>query len=501
MKHRILHLLVAASFVSAAACSILDEKVESFITPDNFYLNVNQARAGLDGCYIPLRYIYTSTFELATEGVTDLCFSTSGAQDAKLDISPANPRFGKTMWTQCYKGVRYCNDAVYRLGLSPMDSVKTAPFIAEAKVLRGLYYYLLTSFFGDVPFYEEAVIDLDVLDRIQHLPRMSADDTRDFIVDDIASCIGALPRGRSCDVADERAGSAMGYMVMAKAAMWNRRWEDASVALDSLESFYGALSAYPLSDIPFRNKNTPESIFEIQHTYTRGGLSVVSNLAPMCMPQNHKSGTSIYSNVEIEELGEEATVWEPIRPNRYFYEGLMPDSAGDLRKGMTCVLGWNGEPFINSSGSKVSRPYLGPKFWCPGMVSTYDSNNYKVFRYADALLMQAECLCMLDDRDGSLARLNQVKARAGIKQLTSVSSTSRLMEEIQKERGRELFGEFQRKFDLVRWGIWYQVVNDFSDYLSALRPYLQPCKEYYPIPDSECGLSGRALDNNAYKAK
>ena len=33
------------------------------------------------------------------------------------------------------------------------------PWIAEAKVLRALYYYYLTSTFGDVPFYTEAVTE------------------------------------------------------------------------------------------------------------------------------------------------------------------------------------------------------------------------------------------------------------------------------------------------------------------------------------------------------
>ena len=37
---------------------------------------------------------------------------------------------------------------------------------------------------------------------------------------------------------------------------------------------YGPLSQYDYAqNILFRNKNTPESIMEIQHTYTQGGLT------------------------------------------------------------------------------------------------------------------------------------------------------------------------------------------------------------------------------------
>ena len=178
MKIKSIYLAFAVAFL-ASCSSLLDEKVESFVQPDKFYRNASQARAGLDGCYIPLRYIYTSTLEIATEGVTDLCYSTSGTQDSQLDISPANPRFGKTMWTQCYKGVRYCNDALYGLERSPMDSSSRVGFIAEAKVMRAMYYYLLTAFFGDVPFWDYPVTSIDVLQKIRKLPRMSAADTRD----------------------------------------------------------------------------------------------------------------------------------------------------------------------------------------------------------------------------------------------------------------------------------------------------------------------------------
>ena len=66
------------------------------------------------------------------------------------------------------------------------------------------------------------------------------------------------------------------------------------------------------------------------------------------------------------------------------------------------------------------------------------------------------------------------------------------------ERARELFGEFQRKFDLVRWGVWYERTKNYNNY-ATLQSYMEPCHEYYPIPDSQVLASGGALDNNEYK--
>ena len=52
------------------------------------------------------------------------------------------------------------------------------------------------------------------------------------------------------------------------------------------------------------------------------------------------------------------------------------------------------------------------------------------------------------------------RTRAGLKPYV-YRSPARLQDEIRNERARELFGEFQRKYDLVRWGIWYQSVLDY----------------------------------------
>ena len=54
---------------------------------------------------------------------------------------------------------------------------------------------------------------------------------------------------------------------------WNKQWDVALDALEQIETIYGPLSQYDYAEnILFRNKNTPESIMEIQHTYTQGAL-------------------------------------------------------------------------------------------------------------------------------------------------------------------------------------------------------------------------------------
>ena len=95
-----------------------------------------------------------------------------------------------------------------------------------------------------------------------------------------------------------------------------------------------------------------------------------------------------------------------------------------------------------------------------------------------------------------LAEAIQSALRAGLDPYI-FRTAARLQDEIRNERARELFGEFQRKFDLVRWGIFYQSILDYSDY-QALKDNVKPCHEYYPIPDLEVVKSKYNLDNKEY---
>ena len=154
-----------------------------------------------------------------------------------------------------------------------------------------------------------------------------------------------------------------------------------------------------------------------------------------------------------------------------------------------------------SSSSATSRPWMGEKFWCWGMRDQMDDNNYKIFRFSDALLMKAEALLNLNRCDEACNYLNITRTRATLGQVTYAgvaSSKVSLMEEIRKERARELVGEFQRKFDLVRWNIWYERTKMYNE-STSLQSNIREYHRYWPIPADQVSYSGGALDNNEYK--
>ena len=481
-----------------ASCS-LEEGNDNFAVPSEFYSSLGECKAGVRGCYQPIRGIYAKDMMMAVESVTDLMNAAGCAtQDALLEISPATARFGVTMWRQAYIGVRNTNMCINGLENAPVDSAKVAPLIAEAKTLRAFYYYLLTSLFGDVPYYTDIIRNRSDLERIEKLGRMSAVQTRETLIDELLECVEYFPEGTPYNLNTQHVGSAFCYMLIAKMAMWNKDWDTAESALLKLrsEQFFGTYTRekYPIEDNCFSAKNTPESIFEVQHTYTEGGLNVTTNLACYMMPHRGNGETDIYDGVQIPELGKLATTYVGLRPNKYFYQNLMAKDSKDLRKAINLAWDYKGKAF------NASKPWLGPKFWCWDMNKTYDSNNYPVFRYGDAVLMLAEVYNEQGRMNDALVCLNEVKVRAGLDPMNTASSKEALLEEIQRERGRELLGEFQRKFDLVRWGVWYNQTYNYTDF-ATVRANILHCHEYYPIPDEEVALSNNQLDNNAYEAE
>ena len=503
--------------MALTSCEFLGEDPNSFVSRGDFFKTEEQCISAVNSVYNGLKGVYTYTLFTHLEGTTDIISAPSAISDdnAVMNITPANCNISKTIWSNAYKGVRYANYAVAGIEESPISEEAKKRLLSEAKTMRAFWYYLLTSCFGDVPFYTVDVADAEIMNQIARYGRMSAYDTRKAMIEDLQSCFtyeegqytGALPQIRSSEMSASdigRAGWAMGMTLIGKMALWNAYdkdhpesadfWYQTGIdALEKVESVYQELSQYQLEDIKFKNKNTAESIFEIQHTYVNGQLSYFSNLAASCLP-SYNSTSGLFDGVEIKELGTEFKSNIVNRPTKHYYQTIMPKGGADLRIDLNMGLRYNGTEFTNGKNT----PWMGPKFWCPMMYQDRDDNNYKVFRYADVLLMLAECHLGLKHEEQFETYINKVKARAGLTAYDSKGDLEAAHKELRDERARELFGEFQRKFDLVRWGIWYESVLSYTD-LPQLVNNIKPCHRYLPIHDTQVAYSGYNLHNNEYK--
>lgn len=543
-------IAIALLIFGAMSCS-LKEKITSYTEGDKYYRSVEQIKTGLNACYSPLKLIYTNMgFWEMCECATDLMYLNIDNQiDAVCDIAPARPGAASLVWQRGYQGVSRTNSMIFYTDRAVSEGYinenEAAPLYAEAAVLRSFYWYILTSTFGDVPFYTERVTE-ENRTKIVKLPRMSATEIRNFCIEELRKNLSAMPARRTYDSGtDYRVGRALGLMLGGRLCLWNKDWDGALEFFGQLETIYGDLSQYPLSDVPFSVKYSRESIWEVPNIYEANGLQIVGTLASWTTPlraQNIVSDefaqediiSDIYYGIGIPELGSHAMTYTSVRPTPFLCQNLLPYLSDDLRsgeysngskaaRGGSGNLAWRwlgydpddagrtGEKQVMFFGSKnadgtwsrmnqSSTPWLGNKFWCPDMRSTRDANNYKIFRYAGAVLGLAEANLMKGDVASSLHYLNMVRSRAGLSDLSLADvggNADLLMEEIRRECAKELLGEYNRKFDLVRWGIWYERTRQYNTG-SLISQNVRPCNRYWPIPADQVAASGGVLTNKEY---
>ncbi len=538
-------------------CS-LEEDRESFADREHSYQNSFQAEAVVKSCYAQIESMFNSSSAMMMEVASDLWWQSTSIVDAISAISPTKTGQGSAIWKRCYNGIMRANEAVECiLASTELDEDDKMALQAEARVLRALFYYYLTNTFDGVPYYTCMVKDMETLEMVRKLPRTDSEIIRRNLYDDLRD--NAIPyfteenglKRRTFEVKGNRAGYALGLMLMAKFAMWNKEWTLALEPLQQLEALYGTLteSSYPLEETVWWKKNTAESIFEVQHEWKADGIQFTSTACTNMYPVISSDGT--LDGVSMPEWGRElsshtcaratyhfaafrpaegntkaestdktytTSIFRPLpltygkydeTLNRYTVKidtnalKIMRIRGEKIDRRVLYVLGLGnletGETFGNVS--KYGYAYGGMKFWIPDRTANYDSNNYKIFRYADAVQMMAECYCMRGEFEKALQYLNYPRARAGVDPylVSEYGDEESIMQLVRDERARELGGEFHRRYDLVRWGIWYQEVTGNQDSKRTILTYIRPYHQYYPIPDTECALSGYVLTNPEYE--
>ncbi|MFT3746892.1 MAG: RagB/SusD family nutrient uptake outer membrane protein [Agriterribacter sp.] len=152
-------------------------------------------------------------------------------------------------------------------------------------------------------------------------------------------------------------------------------------------------------------------------------------------------------------------------------DGAQTITAGDyntLYNGMH-VIGNNG---IGGGGGEVSqtgfyiRKYLNPSYDRSTVAPWTSSQSFIDFRYAEVLLNYAEAAAELGKSTDAAWALNEIRTRAGIKTVTEAEAT---INKVRHERQVELAFENHRYWDMRRWRIADQLLNNTK--LDALLPY------------------------------
>ncbi|MFD1630929.1 RagB/SusD family nutrient uptake outer membrane protein [Pseudopedobacter beijingensis] len=381
-----------------------------------------------------------------------------GGADAKtMDSFPVAPNNNaiNELWKGHYALITKCNVALDQIAnnnaiIATEEQKMQAE--AEARFLRGYAYFNLVRFFGRVPLIDK-VLPADQPGATQVGPAQ----LYPFIENDLQFAAANLPPSWDSKFAGRLTkGAANG--LLAKVYLTQQKWGPAMSAAHSvmLSGQYDLSMKY--SDIfGEKGENGKESVFEVQAT------------ASAAVPRTN---------------GAEITQWQGVRaggdwnlgygfnvPNAYLSAAYEPN---DPRKARTFLYRSDANNtyktvYGENTGTTWENPIYNHKVYTnPAYRALYNDKagrwmNIRLLRYADVVLMYAEAANELGgtaNTTEALKALNSVRERARKEAtvagtLPDVTTTDQdlLRDAIRHERRIELAMEYDRFFDLVRWGI------------------------------------------------
>jgi starch-binding outer membrane protein, SusD/RagB family len=514
--NKIFLIAVLACTVISCKKDFIELSPEDQIAEAKFYKTEAQFRMALAAAYTPLRDLMTNDFytgEMRSDNTHYQYYQINRGtayvmREAIADFTdePTND-YTNAVYFHCFKGISRANIILDRIDGGTLSDAAKNDIVGQAKFLRAFNFFKLVRYFGGVPLFIHEVKEAEE----SFLPRSSADEVYAQIIDDAKDAIAKL--ANPAFVANKQSGQATkgaATMLLAEVYMIQKKYADAETLLTSLAGMgYDLLPRY--ADVfSTANKNSKESIFEVQYLEgLQGGQQ--SQFIYLFLPRS--SNDSLITGVRTDNSG--IGGWNtPTQDLISAYE------AGDTRKDASIAVAegtYNSSNIFTFSANKSIINYTAPagkvgvpyikKYLNPHSNPANTNDNWPVYRYADALLLLAEAKNLQGKSGEALIPLNKVRARAFGNATNNITTAdpAALTDIIARERRVELAFENHRWHDLVRTGKAIEVMNAFGVKQKQLYSYLSPAtyqvnanRLLYPIPQSERELNVDLTQNDGY---
>ena len=382
-------------------------------------------------------------------------------------------------YTLSYTTISNLNRAIaLASGIEKEDEKNT--IVAEAVVLRAAVYFRLTQAFGAVPYVTK------VLDPDAKAPgRTSVSEINAGLREDLIWAIPYLTtRAESVRKGDiGRVTQNMARAVLAKIAIYEKKWSETMTWTNAIITSGDNNLSTPYDKIFIEDSEFgPESVFEINNEFK---------------PNISLDLSSDYAKIQgvrgTPNLG-----WGFNSPSQTLMAAY---EAGDPRKVATIIA--NGDVLdgitVVADASSYNKFFNKKVYTSPEEKTRYSRQpgnqglwvNIRLIRYSDIVLMYAEAANELGQTNEALNKLEMVRERARggnnavLPRVTDTDQTV-LRSKIYHERRIELAMEFERYFDLVRWGLAKDLIPNFQ----------VGKNELYPIPLGEIDNSDGVLTQN-----
>ncbi|OLE69438.1 MAG: hypothetical protein AUG74_08655 [Bacteroidetes bacterium 13_1_20CM_4_60_6] len=482
---RLLSSLLAGA--ALAGCANLDLQDPNEPSTDTFWRTAADAVAGVNAVYNGLQNngTYGRWLVFATDLRSDIGMIQSPWTDlsnfTKFTFTTYDFEVNREIWQHHYQAIFRANQVIARVPGIAMDAALRDRIIGEAKFLRALLYFNLVTLYGNVPL---ITTPPELTDRPATVgpPQLWAQ-----IEQDLTQARAVLPQAyNGADVGRATWGAATA--LLGKAHLQQREWSAAESALgEVIDSGRYDLMANYGDNFTDRFENNAESVFEVQfgdRSFLSAGTRGL-NISRMVGP----CGPSYCDG----------------RPTRWYVEQFRQDTTvggqGDPRLDLTIYynkpggMDVYGTPFATRYSTdtsvlffkKYGEYYLGlpDQDWDAAI-------NFRVIRYADVLLMEAEALNELGRTAEAYPFVDRVRARVTMPPLPAGLTQAQMRDRILRERMFELGLEGQRWADLARHDLLTPALQAED---AEFQFFVAGKSELLPIPQSERDVNPNVKQN------
>ena len=504
MKTRFSHRSIATVIiVSCVAFGILsckkylDVQPVSSATPDYVFSNIDNAYKAVLGTYacltgdqgygirISMYYPYDNDEMMGQSGAT--------GDNERRDIAHYNAAPGNTQlyspYSQLYQGIERANLCIYYIPQMDLYANGTEAqqkelkrMHGEALTLRAQYYFELIRNWGDVVAqWQPSSFETDLFKS-----KTDRDTIYDRLLNDLATAETLVP-WRSDVTKDERITQGAVRGLRARIALYRAGWSlrsDGQLKQGSNAAQYYQIAKNECNSIILSGQHNLNPSFQSVFKDNICGHIIEPNgevVWEVAMAGGNSglgdSKLGYYNGPRYNNTGNSALVILPT----FFY---LFDST-DLRRDVTIAPYFINQNFTLAGRTLSSIP--DGKFrrdWTtnPALVTTaaqYMGLNWPLIRYSDVLLMFAEADNELNNGPTAAAynAINMVRRRGYGKPIGTPDATvditpglnkASFFSAIVKERALELASEGHRKYDLIRWKLLEEKLNETKTQLGLM---------------------------------
>ena len=270
MKKILIYLsLFLFTSVTFTGCYDLDTYPGDKVNQSLFYKTEEHAKQGLMGIYGMLRLNEAFGYQFCFDHLGDIAY---GYNYYMMFLGTYTERDGtiQSTWQTFYDGIQRSNSfisAVSEMGV--LTDEQKNQYIAEAKFLRGLFYFTLMDLYGGVPYYDETTnVNKDYLNMKK--PRSSEEEIRSYILNDLNEAIKYLPVQHAA-AEYGRATKGAAYALRGKVYLYNQEWQNAIADFEEIVNNKSNDYGYALDpDYAhvfklYNGDRSPEMVFAIQN--------------------------------------------------------------------------------------------------------------------------------------------------------------------------------------------------------------------------------------------